>query len=111
MIQALEGIIRRFCDYGLELKESDGFDHDWCTLIPALELACKTLIHSSTGRKPSNLEKGWNPRLPYETPKKGLERWDRSNNQPDFKVGDLALVSTFSLNNIGRPKKLKNSFA
>ncbi|MBW0581682.1 hypothetical protein O181_121397 [Austropuccinia psidii MF-1] len=36
MIQILEDIIRRFCAYGLEFKDSDGFTHDWCTLIPAL---------------------------------------------------------------------------
>ncbi|MBW0572214.1 hypothetical protein O181_111929 [Austropuccinia psidii MF-1] len=35
MIQTLEDMIRRFCTYGLELKYSDGFTHDWCTLIPA----------------------------------------------------------------------------
>ncbi|MBW0552599.1 hypothetical protein O181_092314 [Austropuccinia psidii MF-1] len=37
MIQTLEEIIRRFCAYGLELKDSDGFTHNLCTLIPALE--------------------------------------------------------------------------
>ncbi|MBW0564000.1 hypothetical protein O181_103715 [Austropuccinia psidii MF-1] len=42
MIQTLEDMIRRFCAYGLEFKDSDGFTHDWCTLIPALELAYKT---------------------------------------------------------------------
>ncbi|MBW0526022.1 hypothetical protein O181_065737 [Austropuccinia psidii MF-1] len=39
MIQTLEDMIRRFCSYGLEFKDSDRFTHDWCTLIPALELA------------------------------------------------------------------------
>ncbi|MBW0575854.1 hypothetical protein O181_115569 [Austropuccinia psidii MF-1] len=42
MIQTLEDIIRRFCAYGLKLKDSDGFTHDWCTLIPALQLENKT---------------------------------------------------------------------
>ncbi|MBW0479670.1 hypothetical protein O181_019385 [Austropuccinia psidii MF-1] len=42
MIQALEEMIRRFCDHESELKDSDGFTHDWCTLIPALELEYKT---------------------------------------------------------------------
>ncbi|MBW0489247.1 hypothetical protein O181_028962 [Austropuccinia psidii MF-1] len=55
MIQTLEEIIRRFCSYGLELKDSYGFTHDWCTLIHALELAYKTSIHSSTGRRPAML--------------------------------------------------------
>ncbi|MBW0539133.1 hypothetical protein O181_078848 [Austropuccinia psidii MF-1] len=72
MIQTLEDMIRRFCAYGLELKDSDGFTHDWCKLIPALELEYKTSIHSSAGRTPAMLEKGWTPRLPYDTLKKDL---------------------------------------
>ncbi|MBW0501804.1 hypothetical protein O181_041519 [Austropuccinia psidii MF-1] len=39
MIKTLEEMIRRFCAYGSEFKDSDGFTHDWCTLIPALKLA------------------------------------------------------------------------
>ncbi|MBW0558732.1 hypothetical protein O181_098447 [Austropuccinia psidii MF-1] len=70
MIQNLEDMIRRFCAYGLEFKDSDGFTHDWCTLIPALELAYKTSVHSSTGQTPAMLEKGWNPRLPADTLRK-----------------------------------------
>ncbi|MBW0536857.1 hypothetical protein O181_076572 [Austropuccinia psidii MF-1] len=58
MIKTLEDIIRTFCAYGLELKDSDGFTHDWCTLIPALELAYKTSVHYSTGQTPAMLEKG-----------------------------------------------------
>ncbi|MBW0563510.1 hypothetical protein O181_103225 [Austropuccinia psidii MF-1] len=72
MIQTLEDMIRRFCAYGLEFKDSDGFTHDWCTLLPALELPYKTSIHSSTGKTPAMLEKGWNPRLRYDTLKKNL---------------------------------------
>ncbi|MBW0577747.1 hypothetical protein O181_117462 [Austropuccinia psidii MF-1] len=65
-------MIRRLCAYGLQFKDSDGFTHDCCTLIPALELEYKTSIHSSTGKAPAMLEKGWNPRLPYNTLKKDL---------------------------------------
>ncbi|MBW0537743.1 hypothetical protein O181_077458 [Austropuccinia psidii MF-1] len=72
IIQKLEDIIRRFCAYGLELKYSNAFTHDWCTLIPALELEYKTSIHSSTGKTPAMLEKGSNPTLPYDTLKKDL---------------------------------------
>ncbi|MBW0500097.1 hypothetical protein O181_039812 [Austropuccinia psidii MF-1] len=72
MIQSLEDMIRRFCAYGLEFKDSDGLTHDWCTLIPALELAYKTSIHSSTCKTPAMLEKGWNPKLPVDTLKKDL---------------------------------------
>ncbi|MBW0500884.1 hypothetical protein O181_040599 [Austropuccinia psidii MF-1] len=30
MIQTWEDMIRRFCAYRLEFKDSDGFTHDWC---------------------------------------------------------------------------------
>ncbi|MBW0489641.1 hypothetical protein O181_029356 [Austropuccinia psidii MF-1] len=65
-------MIGRFCSYGLEFKDSDDFTHDWCTLIPALEVAYRKSIHYSTGRTPATLEKGWNPTLPYYTLRKGL---------------------------------------
>ncbi|MBW0568179.1 hypothetical protein O181_107894 [Austropuccinia psidii MF-1] len=72
MIQTLQDMIRRFCAYGLQLKDSDGFTHDWCTLIPELELAYKTFIHASTGKTAEMLEKGWNPKLPVDSLKKYL---------------------------------------
>ncbi|MBW0503542.1 hypothetical protein O181_043257 [Austropuccinia psidii MF-1] len=72
MIQTLQEIIRRFCAYGIEFKYYDGFNHYWCTLIPSIELAYKTSIHSSTGKTHAILEKGWNPRFPYDTLKKDL---------------------------------------
>ncbi|MBW0536558.1 hypothetical protein O181_076273 [Austropuccinia psidii MF-1] len=36
----------------------------------------------------------------------GKQKWDKSHKVPNFKVGDLALVSTLNLNNIKFPKKL-----
>ncbi|MBW0549896.1 hypothetical protein O181_089611 [Austropuccinia psidii MF-1] len=42
IIQTLEDMIRRFCAYGIEFKDSDLFTHDWGTLIPAVELAYET---------------------------------------------------------------------
>ncbi|MBW0580657.1 hypothetical protein O181_120372, partial [Austropuccinia psidii MF-1] len=38
-------------------------------------------------------------------------KWDESHKTPEFKVGDLILVSTLSFNNIKGPKKFKDSFA
>ncbi|MBW0491964.1 hypothetical protein O181_031679 [Austropuccinia psidii MF-1] len=72
MINTLEYMIRRLCAYGLKLKDTDGFSHDWCTLIPALEPECKTSMNYSTSNKPALLEKGWNPILTYDTLKKDL---------------------------------------
>ncbi|MBW0590995.1 hypothetical protein O181_130710, partial [Austropuccinia psidii MF-1] len=142
MIQTLEDMIRRFLAYGLEFKDSGGFNHDRCTLIPALELAYKTSVHPSTGQTPAMLEKGWNSRLPADTLRKDLinihctassfkrmldkvknhakqsindafdyakQKWDKSHKVPDFKVGDLVLVSTLNFNNLKGQSKLKVS--
>ncbi|MBW0540112.1 hypothetical protein O181_079827 [Austropuccinia psidii MF-1] len=110
MIQTLEDMIRRFCAYGLDYKDSDFFTHDWCTLIQALELAYKTSTHASTGKTPAMLEKGWNPKLPIDTLRKDL-KWDKSHKTSEFKVGDLILVSTLNFDNIKGSNKLKDSFA
>ncbi|MBW0483110.1 hypothetical protein O181_022825 [Austropuccinia psidii MF-1] len=67
MIQAMEDILRRFCSYGMEYK-----DHDWVTLLPAVQLAYNTRKHSTTGKSPPLVEKGWNPLLPVDQLKKNL---------------------------------------
>ncbi|MBW0513826.1 hypothetical protein O181_053541 [Austropuccinia psidii MF-1] len=72
MIQTLEDMVSRFCVYGLELKDCDGFTHDWCNFSPALELEYKTSIHASTNQTPSILEKRWNPKLPWDSLRKDL---------------------------------------
>ncbi|MBW0564535.1 hypothetical protein O181_104250 [Austropuccinia psidii MF-1] len=72
MIQTLEDMVRRFYAYVLEFNECDGFIHYWCTLLPELELAYKTSIHSSTNQTPAILEKGWNPKLPLDSLRKDL---------------------------------------
>ncbi|MBW0592420.1 hypothetical protein O181_132135 [Austropuccinia psidii MF-1] len=72
MIQTLEDMVRRSCAYGIEFKECDGFTHDWCTCLPALELEYKTCIHASTNQTPSILEKGWNQKLPQDSLRKEL---------------------------------------
>ncbi|MBW0526750.1 hypothetical protein O181_066465 [Austropuccinia psidii MF-1] len=38
------------------------------------------------------------------------QKWDKSHNVQDFKVGDLVLVSTLNFNNIKGQKKLKYSY-
>ncbi|MBW0501576.1 hypothetical protein O181_041291 [Austropuccinia psidii MF-1] len=51
IIQPMNGMIRRFHAYGLELKDSDGFHHDCCKLLPGMELAYKNSIHSSEEKR------------------------------------------------------------
>ncbi|MBW0533906.1 hypothetical protein O181_073621 [Austropuccinia psidii MF-1] len=49
-------------------------------------------------------------RLMQDSFKYEKEIWDKIHKPPDFKIGDLALLSTLNLNNIKGPKKLKFSF-
>ncbi|MBW0515509.1 hypothetical protein O181_055224 [Austropuccinia psidii MF-1] len=72
MIQTLEDRVRGVCAYGLELKDCDGFTHDWCMFLPALELAYKTSIYASNNQTTAILEKGWNPKLPQDSLRKDL---------------------------------------
>ncbi|MBW0564809.1 hypothetical protein O181_104524 [Austropuccinia psidii MF-1] len=72
MIQTLEDMMRKFCAYLLQLKDSDGLTHDWCTLITALELKYKTSAHSSTGKIPAMLKNVSNPRLQAYTLRNNL---------------------------------------
>ncbi|MBW0500652.1 hypothetical protein O181_040367 [Austropuccinia psidii MF-1] len=62
MIQKMEDIIRRFCAYGMEYKDHEGYD--WVTLLSAAQLAENTSQHSTTGKSPSLVEKGRNTLLP-----------------------------------------------
>ncbi|MBW0569897.1 hypothetical protein O181_109612 [Austropuccinia psidii MF-1] len=42
MIQTVEDILRRFCAYGMEYKDHEGYTHEWVTLLPAVQLAYNT---------------------------------------------------------------------
>ncbi|MBW0497270.1 hypothetical protein O181_036985 [Austropuccinia psidii MF-1] len=72
MIQTMEEILRRFCAYGMEYKDHEGYTHDWVTLLPAVQLSYNTSQHSTTGKKPALVEKAGNPLLPVNHLKKNL---------------------------------------
>ncbi|MBW0542801.1 hypothetical protein O181_082516 [Austropuccinia psidii MF-1] len=72
MIQKMEDILRRFCAYGMEYKDHEGFTHDWVTLLPEVQHAYNTSHHSTTGKTPTLGEKGWNPLFPVDHLKKRL---------------------------------------
>ncbi|MBW0469975.1 hypothetical protein O181_009690 [Austropuccinia psidii MF-1] len=72
MIQTMKDILRRFCAYGMEYKDNEGYTHDWVTLLPAVQLDSKTSQHSTTGTKPELAEKGWNSLLPVDHLKNNL---------------------------------------
>ncbi|MBW0501088.1 hypothetical protein O181_040803 [Austropuccinia psidii MF-1] len=69
-IQTMDDINRRFCAYDMEQKDLEGYTHDWVTLLQAVQLAYNTRQHSTTGKSPSLVEKGWNPLLPVDHLKK-----------------------------------------
>ncbi|MBW0542139.1 hypothetical protein O181_081854 [Austropuccinia psidii MF-1] len=117
MFQTLEEMIRRFCAYVLEFTDSDGFTHDWCTPIPALELAYRTSVHSSTGQNSASRCKIMLDKVKHhekqsmnDTFDYAKQKWIKSHKVPDFKVGDLVLVSILNFNNIKSPKKHKYSY-
>ncbi|MBW0589000.1 hypothetical protein O181_128715 [Austropuccinia psidii MF-1] len=56
----------------MEYKDHEGYSHDWVTLLPAVQLAYNTSQHSTTGKTPAVLERGWNPLLPVDHLKKNL---------------------------------------
>ncbi|MBW0485730.1 hypothetical protein O181_025445 [Austropuccinia psidii MF-1] len=72
MIQTMEDIIRRFCAYGMEYKDHEGYTHDWVTLLPEFQLAYNTSQDYTTWKSPSLIEKGWNPLLHVDHLKKNL---------------------------------------
>ncbi|MBW0572814.1 hypothetical protein O181_112529 [Austropuccinia psidii MF-1] len=72
MIQKIEAILRRFCDYGMEDKDHEVYTHDWVTLLPAVQLAYNTSQHSTTGKTTALVEKGWNTLFPVDYLKKKL---------------------------------------
>ncbi|MBW0580194.1 hypothetical protein O181_119909 [Austropuccinia psidii MF-1] len=72
MIQTLEDMVRIFPSYVLELKDCDGFTHDWYTHLSALELEYETSIASNTNQTCAILEEGGNPSLPKDSLRKDL---------------------------------------
>ncbi|MBW0466769.1 hypothetical protein O181_006484 [Austropuccinia psidii MF-1] len=72
MIQTMEDILRRFCAYGMEYKDHEGYTHDWVILLPAVQLAYNTSQHSTTGKTPAVVEKRWKSLLRVDHLKKNL---------------------------------------
>ncbi|MBW0495048.1 hypothetical protein O181_034763 [Austropuccinia psidii MF-1] len=56
----------------MEYKDHEGYIHDWVTLLPEIQLAYNTSKHSTTGKTPALVEKGWDSLLPVDHLKKNL---------------------------------------
>ncbi|MBW0484186.1 hypothetical protein O181_023901 [Austropuccinia psidii MF-1] len=72
MIQTMEDMFRRFCVYGMEYKDHEGYTHEWVTLLPPVQLTYITSQHSTTGKSPSLVKKVCNPLLPVDHLNKNL---------------------------------------
>lgn len=143
ILETLIELVQRYCTFGLEFKDKDGYTQDWKTLVPALEIAYNSSIHSATNQKLFELERGYCPGLPNDSLRNKIVhmhlmslsfaamlnraraceshrileatsyneiRWDKTHNQPDFKVGYQVLISTFNFGNFPGSKKLQESF-
>ncbi|MBW0466089.1 hypothetical protein O181_005804 [Austropuccinia psidii MF-1] len=71
-IQKMEFILRRFCAYGMEYKDHEGYTQDWVNLLTEVHLAYNTSQQSTTGKTPGLVEKGWNTLFPVNHLKKNL---------------------------------------
>ena len=67
MIQNLEDMIRRHCAFGMMYDDNEGYTHDWISLLPGLQSSYNSKIHSTTGKTPFDLERGYilNPPRPF----------------------------------------------
>ncbi|MBW0567367.1 hypothetical protein O181_107082 [Austropuccinia psidii MF-1] len=90
MIQTMEDILRRFCAYGMEYKDYEGYTHDWATLLPAVQLAYYTTlltIHPTA----KDFHEMWkracytDAKCIADANKYNKQRWDKSHMEPDFK--------------------------
>ncbi|MBW0490449.1 hypothetical protein O181_030164 [Austropuccinia psidii MF-1] len=100
----MEDILRRFCAYGKEYKDHEGYTHDWVTLLPEVQLAYNTSQHSTTGKAPALVE------CIAEAKEYNKKRLNKTHMEPYFKEGHQVLVSTLKFNNPKGPNKMRDSF-
>ncbi|MBW0484175.1 hypothetical protein O181_023890 [Austropuccinia psidii MF-1] len=84
MIQTLEHMHRRFCAYGMEYKDHEGYTHDWVTILPAVQLAYNTTkdFHEMWERDCNTAAKCIAKAKEYNK-----QSWEKSHMEPDFKEG------------------------
>ncbi|MBW0519135.1 hypothetical protein O181_058850 [Austropuccinia psidii MF-1] len=112
----MQDILRRFCAYGMEYKDHEGYTHDCITLLPAFQLAYNTKESSDHPPTAKDFHYFWKracdtaAKCIAEAKDYNKQRWDKTHMEPDFKEGDQVLVSTLNFNNLKGPKKMRDSF-
>ncbi|MBW0576486.1 hypothetical protein O181_116201 [Austropuccinia psidii MF-1] len=71
-IHTIEDIMRILFYYGMEYKDHEGYTLEWFPLLPEIQTPYNTSQHSTTGKTPSLIEKGWNPLFAVNHLKKNL---------------------------------------
>ncbi|MBW0531159.1 hypothetical protein O181_070874 [Austropuccinia psidii MF-1] len=102
----MEDILRKFCEYGMENKDHQGYTHDWVTLLPAVQLAYNTTKDFNDMWKRACVKAA---RCIAEEKEYNKQRWDKSRMESDFKERDQVLVSTLNFNILQGPKKMRDS--
>ncbi|MBW0562805.1 hypothetical protein O181_102520 [Austropuccinia psidii MF-1] len=121
MIQTLEDMVRRFSlelEYKRSIHASTNqtpaiLEKGWNPKLPQDSLRKDLVkIHPTATSFKVMLEKSRNHavRCMKDSFAYSKDKWDRSHATPDFKVGELVLVSTTNFNNIKGGKNLKDSF-
>ncbi|MBW0474249.1 hypothetical protein O181_013964 [Austropuccinia psidii MF-1] len=113
MIQTMEDIIRRFCAYGMDYKDNEGYTHDWVTLLPEVQLAYNTSQHYTTAKDFHDMWKracDTASKCIAEAKEYNEQRYEKTHMEPEFKEGDKVLVFTLNFNNLKGPKKMIDQF-
>ncbi|KAK4697689.1 hypothetical protein P7C70_g8174, partial [Phenoliferia sp. Uapishka_3] len=64
-ISLLEDMLRRFVSFGPTWTDELGFSHDWIELLPGLEFALNSSVHTGLQRAPFIVKRGHIPRSIY----------------------------------------------
>ncbi|KAK4697324.1 hypothetical protein P7C70_g8228, partial [Phenoliferia sp. Uapishka_3] len=64
-VQILEGMLQQFVAFGPTWTDNLGFTHDWIELLPGLEFAVNSSVHSGLPKTPFGAKRGYIPRSIY----------------------------------------------
>ncbi|MBW0552522.1 hypothetical protein O181_092237 [Austropuccinia psidii MF-1] len=113
MIQTLEDMAYKTSIHAITHQTPAILEKGWSPKLPQDSLRTYLVeIYPTSGSFKGILDKARKQaiRLMEDSFAYAKGKWDKSHATPDFKVGDLLLVSTTNFNKIKRCKKLKDSF-
>ncbi|MBW0488650.1 hypothetical protein O181_028365 [Austropuccinia psidii MF-1] len=108
MIQTMEDILKRFCAYGMEYKDHEGYTHEWVTLLPQGNHP----IHPTVKDFHDMWKKACDTAAKYLAEAKEYikQRWDKSHMEPDLKKGEPSVSVYTKFQHLKRPNKMRDCF-